>query len=125
MIAVIFEVKPAEGCKQEYFNLAAELKPILEQVEGFISIERFQSLVDPRKILSLSFFQDDAAVSEWRKTLEHRNIQAKGRASVFDNYRLRVASVIRDYGMYDREEAPVDSQAAHLLGTPSTAYLAT
>lgn len=113
MIAVIFEVQPAEGRKDQYLDIAAGLKPILEQVDGFISVERFQSLTDPKKILSLSFFRDEAAIRQWRNLSAHRAAQAKGRAGVFDDYRLRIASVIRDYGMDDRAEAPDDSRAVH------------
>lgn len=112
MIAVIFEVVPAEGRQQEYLELAAELKPELEKIDGFISVERFQSLTDPSKILSLSIWRDDEAVARWRNHPAHRRTQAKGRAGVFAKYRLRVASVIRDYEMNDRrEQAPADSNA--------------
>lgn len=111
MIAVIFEVEPLEGQKQRYLDIAADLKPLLEHMDGFISVERFQSLVDERKILSLSFFRDEEAIHEWRTLENHRTAQCAGRASVFANYRLRVAGVIRDYGMVDREEAPVDGRA--------------
>jgi len=113
VIAVIFEVELAEGRKREYLDIAAELRPMLEQSEGFISVERFQSLTDPRKVLSLSFFKDEDAIERWRNLSAHRGAQAKGRDGVFDNYRLRIASVIRDYGMLDRAQAPKDSQAAH------------
>lgn len=113
MIAVIFEVEPAEGRKEEYLDIAAEMRPLLDQIEGFISVERFQSLTDPKKILSLSFFTDEDAVRQWRTLSAHRRAQAKGRAGIFDGYRLRIAGVIRDYGMFDRDQAPEDSQAAH------------
>lgn len=113
MIAVIFEVEPAEGRKDEYLDIAAKMRPMLDQVEGFISVERFQSLADPRKVLSLSFFEDEAAVARWRTLNAHRGAQAKGRGGVFTDYRLRIASVIRDYGMFDRAQAPSDSRNAH------------
>lgn len=113
MIAVIFEVTPADGRKQQYLDIAAGLRPILEQIDGFISVERFQSLTDPKKILSLSFFRDEEAVRQWRNTVAHRGAQAKGRGGVFEGYRLRIASVIRDYGMDERAEAPDDSRAVH------------
>ena len=113
MIAVIFEVRPAEGQKQHYLDIAAGLRPILEQIDGFISVERFQSLTDPGKILSLSFFRDEAAIQQWRNISAHRNAQSKGRGGVFEGYRLRIADVIRDYGMHDRAQAPDDSRAAH------------
>ena len=110
MIAVIFEVWPADGRKQQYLDLAAELKPELEKIDGFISVERFQSITDPGKMLSLSIWRDEAAVARWRKHAQHRRTQAKGRAGVFSDYRLRVAAVVRDYGMSDRrEQAPDDS----------------
>jgi heme-degrading monooxygenase HmoA len=113
MIAVIFEVWPAPDRKQNYLDLAAALRPLLEQIDGFISIERFESLSEPGKILSLSFFRDEAAVQAWRNTMEHRAAQAQGRAGVFRDYRLRIAGVVRDYGMHQREQAPADSRARH------------
>lgn len=113
MIAVIFEVWPAPEAKQTYLDLAAALRPQLEQIDGFISIERFESLSEPGKILSLSFFRDEAAVQAWRTTNEHRAAQAKGRGGVFRDYRLRVAGVLRDYGLHQREQAPPDSRARH------------
>ncbi|MBP0496360.1 antibiotic biosynthesis monooxygenase family protein [Pararoseomonas indoligenes] len=113
MIAVIFEVWPAEGRKPRYLDLAAALRSELETMDGFLSVERFQSLTDPGKILSLSFWRDEAAVLAWRNTAAHRATQAEGRAGVFSDYRLRVAGVLRDYGMEQREEAPEDSRAAH------------
>jgi len=113
VIGIIFEVWPAEGKKQEYLDIAAKLRPLLDQIDGFISIERFESLYEPGKILSLSFFRDQAAVEQWRKLEAHRIAQAVGRAGVFRDYRLRVVSVIRDYGMSDREQAPADSLGYH------------
>lgn len=113
LIAVIFEVEIGEGRKQDYLEVAADLKPLLEQVDGFLSVERFQSLTNPDKLLSLSFFRDEAAVAEWRSLARHREGQTKGRDGIFAGYRLRVAGVIRDYGMFDRAEAPSDSAALH------------
>jgi heme-degrading monooxygenase HmoA len=113
MIAVIFAVEPAEGRKDEYLDIAAQMRPMLDDFEGFISVERFQSLTDPRKILSLSFFEDEDAIARWRNLNAHRGAQAKGRSGVFDDYRLRIASVIRDYGMFDRAQAPADSREVH------------
>ncbi|HSI02729.1 MAG TPA: antibiotic biosynthesis monooxygenase [Reyranella sp.] len=113
MIAVIFEVWPADGRKQAYLDIAASLRPELEQIDGFISIERFQSLIDDSKLLSLSFWRDEAAVQAWRNVEPHRQAQKKGREGVFRDYRLRVASVLRDYGMTERAEAPADSRAAN------------
>lgn len=113
MHAVIFEVTFAEGRKQEYLDLAASLRPLLEAVDGFISIERFESLSQPGKILSLSFWRDEQAIAAWRRLEQHRHAQAKGRGGIFTDYRLRVAAVIRDYGMTQREEAPADSRALH------------
>src|SRR5215510_10523904 len=113
MIAVIFEVWPKTSRKQDYLDIAAELKPLLEKIDGFISIERFESLYESGKILSLSFFRDEAAVQAWRTTNEHRVAQAKGRGEIFANYRLRVAGVIRDYGMHEREQVPEDSRKIH------------
>ncbi|WP_375056591.1 antibiotic biosynthesis monooxygenase family protein [Zobellella sp. DQSA1] len=116
MIAVIFEVEPADGARERYLSLAAELRPVLEQVDGFISIERFQSLSQPGKLLSLSFWRDEEAVGQWRRLEQHRAAQVEGRRRVFANYRLRVAEVVRDYGMNDREQAPDDSQEHHGSG---------
>ena len=116
MIAVIFEFVPAPGRKQEYLDLAASLKVRLEKMEGFISIERFESLTNQGKMLSLSIWRDEEAVKRWRKFEGHRMAQAKGREGVFADYRLRVASVIRDYGMFEREQAPADSRALHDTG---------
>jgi heme-degrading monooxygenase HmoA len=113
MIAVIFEVQVADGRKQDYLDIAAKLRPLLEQVDGFLSIERFQSLSNPEKILSLSFFRDEQAVRDWRNLSQHRHAQDHGRAGIFSEYRLRVAGVIRDYGMFEREQAPEDSKVAH------------
>jgi heme-degrading monooxygenase HmoA len=113
MIAVIFEVWPKPEYKQEYLDLAAELRPILETIDGFISIERFESLTEQGKILSLSFFRDEEAVAAWRNVPQHRKTQSKGRAKIFQNYRLRIAGVIRDYGMNERAEAPKDSRVTH------------
>jgi heme-degrading monooxygenase HmoA len=116
MIAVIFEVEPAESCRDIYLDLAAELRRDLTDFEGFVSIERFESLATPGKILSLSFWRDEEAVQRWRCHIPHRSTQERGRNGVFKNYRLRVASVIRDYGMTDREQAPEDSRAFHDIG---------
>jgi heme-degrading monooxygenase HmoA len=113
MIAVIFEVEPAEGRKDEYLDIAAAMRPLAESVDGFISVERFQSLTDPKKILSLSFFEDEEAIERWRNLPQHRTAQAKGRAGIFAGYRLRIAHVIRDYGLKERDEAPEDSRKAH------------
>ena len=113
MIAVIFEVRPNPGRQQEYLDTAASLRPLLAGIDGFVSIERFQSLTEPDKILSLSFWRDEEAVRQWRSLEAHRAAQAAGRASIFATYRLRVASVLRDYGMDERDEAPADSRTIH------------
>jgi heme-degrading monooxygenase HmoA len=112
-IAVIFEVIPNDGYKDEYLNIALSLKPELEKIKGFISIERFQSIYYPEKILSLSFWESEAAIKEWRNLEMHRNAQLKGREYIFKNYHLRIAQVVRDYGMFDRAEAPIDSKLIH------------
>lgn len=112
MIAVIFEVTPTKGRRDEYLEIASALRPQLEQIEGFISVERFESLSEPGKMLSLSFFTDEDAVEKWRAVESHRQAQSRGRAGVFEDYRLRVAAVIRDYGMYDRDQSPNDSKLA-------------
>ncbi|AKJ69357.1 antibiotic biosynthesis monooxygenase [Pandoraea thiooxydans] len=113
MIAVIFEVVPAPGQRDIYLQTAARLRPQLERIDGFISIERFESLSEPGKLLSLSFWRDEAAVAAWRNVEAHRQAQAMGRGGVFADYRLRIAGVVRDYGMSAREQAPADSRAAH------------
>jgi heme-degrading monooxygenase HmoA len=114
MIAVIFEGRPKDGeQKQTYLDIAAHLRPLLDNIDGFISIERFESLYEPGKILSLSMWRDEKAVEEWRRLEEHRAAQRQGRAEVFQNYRIRIAGVIRDYGMNEREQAPLDSRALH------------
>lgn len=113
VIAVIFEVWPAEGHKDDYLAIAASLRDELGQIDGFISVERFQSITDPGKLLSLSFWRDEEAVKQWRIQAHHRESQAKGRAGIFADYRLRVASVLRDYGLTERAGAPADSKRAH------------
>ena len=113
LIAVIFEVWPAEGRAVEYFDLAASLREDLVKIDGFISIERFESLTTKGKYLSLSFWRDEEAVSAWRNLERHRKAQAMGRGGVFADYRLRIASVVRDYGMRDRDDAPRDSHELH------------
>ncbi|AKR56633.1 Antibiotic biosynthesis monooxygenase [Devosia sp. H5989] len=113
MIAVIFEVSPAPGRKGDYLALAAALKAELTEMKGFISIERFESLSEPGKILSLSFWEDEEAVMHWRNLASHREGQRQGREGVFADYRLRVASVMRDYGMHRRSQAPEDSRNVH------------
>jgi len=116
VIAVIFEVWPAEGEQAHYLDLAAALRGELETMDGFISVERFESLTEPGKLLSLSFWRDEEAVRAWRNRPAHRKTQGKGRGGVFRDYRLRIAEVARDYGMNDRAEAPQDSRAAHAAG---------
>jgi heme-degrading monooxygenase HmoA len=113
MIAVIFEAFPAEGKWDEYLDMAAQLRPELSRIDGFISIERFQSITDSGKVLSLSFWKDEESVAQWRNTKLHREVQEAGRRSIFKDYRLRVARVQRDYGMKNREEVPEDSKQIH------------
>ena len=113
MIAVIFEVEPADGRIQDYLAIAARMRPLLETQDGFISVERFQSLTNPGKLLSLSFWRDEEAVRGWRCLAAHRGAQTAGREGMFAGYRLRVAGVIRDYGLTDRAEAPDDSVLVH------------
>lgn len=113
MIAVIFEVWPAADQRGTYLDLASALKEELAEVDGFVSVERYESLAEPGKLLSLSFWQDETAIAAWRNGRSHRATQASGRSGVFRDYRLRVAHVARDYGLRDRNEAPTDSKAAH------------
>jgi len=110
VIAVVFEVLPREGMREDYLRTAADLRPLLDGIDGFVSIERFESLSQPGKVLSLSFWRDEAAVAAWRTLGEHRAAQANGRARIFEDYRLRIAEVVRDYGMFDRDQAPADSR---------------
>jgi heme-degrading monooxygenase HmoA len=112
MIAVIFEVEPEPAHRQEYLDTAAALRAGLEAIDGFISVERFESLARPGRILSLSFWRDEEAVQKWRNLDAHRAAQSRGRAGVFHDYRLRVAHVVRDYGLREREEAPQDSRTS-------------
>ena len=109
MIAVIFEVEPHADARDRYLGIAANLRPLLDGIDGFISIERFESLATPGKLLSLSFWRDEAAVAAWRNLAPHRSAQAEGRAQVFRDYRLRIADVVRDYGMTERAQAPADA----------------
>ena len=113
MIAVIFEVEPHPEQRDIYLDHAGKMRSILEQIDGFISVERFESLTQPGKLLSLSFWRDEAAIDDWRQLERHRAAQAKGRSAYFQDYRLRVAGVIRDYGMAERDQAPADSVAMH------------
>lgn len=113
MITVIFEVTPKPGHTDDYFSHATHLKSTLEQMDGFISVERFESVTQPGKFLSLSFWRDEEAVKNWRNQTQHRATQRAGREHIFADYRLRVASVIRDYGMFEREQAPDDSRTHH------------
>jgi heme-degrading monooxygenase HmoA len=113
MIAVIFEVIPSEGKKAEYLEIASQLRPELDKIDGFISIERFQSLNDPEKVLSLSFWKDEESIQQWRSLEMHRWAQSKGRDVIFKDYHLRIAEVKRDYGMFDRNEVPTDSKTFH------------
>jgi len=116
MIAVLFEVTPNAERRADYFRMAEKLRSELEPVDGFVAVERFQSLSQPDKILSLSFWRDEDAVLRWRTLSEHRKAQTAGRSDIFQDYRLRVATVVRDYGMHERAEAPVDSLKAHSPG---------
>jgi len=113
MLAVIFEVVPHPERCSEYLDIAAQLKSSLEKMTGFISVERFESLSEPGKILSLSYWRDEAAIREWRKLEQHRLAQSRGRAGIFIDYHLRVARILRDYSLHDREQAPADSRQAH------------
>lgn len=108
MLAVIFEVWPASGQKDDYLKMAAELRSEVEKIDGFLSVERFESLYEQGKLLSLQFWRDEAAIAQWRNHLEHRKAQALGRHKMFANYRLRIAEVTCDYGPKDRTQAPVD-----------------
>lgn len=113
MIAVIFEVEPKQGLKSNYLDAAAALRPLLEDIDGFISIERFQSLSNQGKMLSLSYWRDEEAIKNWRTQEAHRATQSLGRDVIFADYSLKVAHVVRSYGMNDREQAPHDSRSAH------------
>lgn len=118
MMAVLFEVTPAPGCQADYLDLAAQLRPLLADIDGFLSIERFQSLSQPDKLLSLSYWRDEAALAAWRQLEAHRMAQLAGRGGVFADYQLRVVEVVRDYGMHSRGQAPADSACYHATGKP-------
>ena len=113
MIAVIFEAFPAKGKWDQYFDIASNLKPQLSKIDGFISIERFQSVENFEKVLSLSFWKDEESIATWRNHELHRMAQKEGRNSIFNDYRIRIANVVRDYGLTDREQAPNDSKQIH------------
>jgi heme-degrading monooxygenase HmoA len=113
MIAVIFEVTPVPEKREAYLEAAKKMRPLAEAIDGFVSVERFESLAQPGKLLSLSVWRDEAALAQWRKLPEHRAMQRLGRESYFADYRLRVAEVTRDYGLAARDEAPADSRATH------------
>jgi heme-degrading monooxygenase HmoA len=113
MIAVIFEVEPHPEQKDAYLDHAGKMRALLEEVDGFISVERFESLTQPGKLLSLSFWRDEAAIDEWRRLEQHRAAQVRGRSAYFRDYRLRIAGVMRDYGMKERDQAPADSASFH------------
>ncbi|PYE89917.1 antibiotic biosynthesis monooxygenase family protein [Phyllobacterium leguminum] len=116
MIVVIFEVWPAdEARRKQYLDIAGSLRKDLLAIDGSISIERFESLNEPGKLLSLSFWRDEGAVKAWRNLPAHRVAQAEGRNGVFEDYRLRVAHILRDYGLIERDEAPADSRAIHTV----------
>jgi len=113
MIAVLFEARVTAETQAEYLDLAGQLRPLLDEIDGFISIERFESLSTPGKLLSLSFWRDEASVAQWRNLPAHRRVQSAGRDHVFADYRLRIADVVRDYTMHDRDQAPEDSRRQH------------
>jgi heme-degrading monooxygenase HmoA len=119
MIVVIFESWPAEGRAQKYLDMAETLRPHLDGFDGFISIERFQSITEPGKLLALSVWRDEAAVDAWRNLDVHRKVQTSSRKNVFRDYRLRVATVLRDYGMFERDQAPQDSRVSREQRQPS------
>lgn len=125
MIAVIFEAETSPETRAEYLDIAAELKPLLAKIDGFMSIERFQSLSVPDKILSLSFWRDEAAIAQWRNLPAHRKAQAAGRHHVFADYRLRIAEVSRDYGLNARDGAPADSRRMHAASPGEAASIDT
>lgn len=106
MFAVIFEVQPKPGCEQDYLDIAASLKPEVEKIEGFISVERYKSMATEGKLVSISFWQDDTAVKRWREHTKHHLAQLSGRGQIFADYRITVAEVERQYGMFDRKAAP-------------------
>jgi heme-degrading monooxygenase HmoA len=113
MIAAIAEIFLKDNQMQEYTDFAAQLKPLVDKIEGFISNERFQSVADPNKILSLSFWENEESIKQFRNLELHRLAETKSRESIFSDYRIRIANVSRDYGMVDRKEAPTDSKMFH------------
>lgn len=113
MIAVIFEVTPKPGMRDAYLETAARLRENLDNIDGFISVERFESLTQPGKLLSLSFWRDEQSIARWRAVEAHQRAQHAGRRNLFEDYRLRVAALLRDYGLAERDEAPVDARRIH------------
>lgn len=113
MLAVIFEVWPHPAHRAGYLDWAAQLKDELVRMDGFISIERFQGLTDPDKVLSFSVWRDEASLAAWRNLESHRAAQAAGRGTMFKDYRIRIVQVVRDYGLQEREQAPADSRSRH------------
>ncbi|MBH98606.1 MAG: antibiotic biosynthesis monooxygenase [Rhodospirillaceae bacterium] len=113
MIAVIFEVEMLTKKQKDYIEFANQLMPLVEKIDGFISIERFESLTKPGRMLSLSFWRDEMAVAEWRNVVEHRKAQKAGIETIFSDYRIRIGDIKRDYGMHKKKGAPQDSKQFH------------
>src|SRR5690242_18647985 len=113
MIAAILEVYVKEEHRQEYLDIAAQLRPLLDDIDGFISVERFESLYTPGKLISLSFWRDEEAIAAWQQVREHHIAQAKGRSTIFEDYRMKIARVMWDYSKHDRAQAPQNRQVSH------------
>ena len=104
-VVVLFEVTPTAEGKVRYLELAAQLKLLLSDAKGFIHSERFSSLNEEGKLLSLNVWENEESVKKWRNELHHRMSQSEGRERLFENYRITVAYVIREYDDYNRREA--------------------
>ena len=113
MVAVIFEFTPAEGRFGDYMKLVDTLREDLARADGFISLERFESISSKGKFVSLQFWRDEEALRKWRNLEKHRAAQLEGRAGIFSSYTLRIAQVVRDYTMDKRDQAPADSREVH------------
>ncbi len=111
-IVVLFEVTPTKEGMEKYLELASMLKPMLSGFDGFISAERFQSLNNEGKLLSMNVWENEEAIEKWRNTLSHRMSQLEGKNKLFESYKITVCNTIREYSNTDRKNAPQDSNKA-------------
>jgi heme-degrading monooxygenase HmoA len=102
--------RTAAGLPDTYLDMAARLRPLLAQIDGFCR-SNDSSLTQPGKLLSLSFWRDERLPPGARSkpTAARRG----RRRALFKDYRLRIATVQRDYGLNERAQAPQDSRQVH------------